>query len=147
MPDSLVSERGREQRRKGLTLWVFIFVQMNDFNWHAANTGVLSDLLSERRASEASKEKSYGSFRETHGVIEAKDDNLLSLPWPETSSQYVFLYFSITIAEDVIAGSAGPSSTSNIGRRKNRVGSGAWGRDVDEIVRGWSEVSALLLGY
>lgn len=51
-------------------------------------------------------------------MVGAKDDNLQSLPWPGASSQYMFLYFSITIAEDVIAGSAGPRLTSNIGRRK-----------------------------
>ena len=90
---------------------------MDDFNWHAGNTGVLNDLLSERQASKAGKEKSYGSFREMHGVIEAKDDNLLSLPWSGASSKYIFLYFSITIAEDVIAGSAGPGLTFRMGRR------------------------------
>ena len=108
-------------------MWVFIIVEMNDFNWYTANTGILSDLLSERQASKAGKEKSYGSFRELHGVIEAKDDSLLSLPWPGASSQCMFLYFSIMMAEDVIAGSAGPGSTSHIGRRKDRWEAVPWG--------------------
>ena len=146
MPVDLVSEGRAEWKWKGLTLWVFIVIKMNDFNWHAANTKILSDLLSERRASKAGKEKGYGYFRERHGVIGAKDDSLLSLPWLGASSQYIFLYFFITTAEDVIAGSAGPGSTSDIGRRKDKLESGTLRRDVDEIMRGWSAVSALLLG-
>ena len=107
---------------------------MNDFDRHAADTRVLSNLLSERRASKTGKEKTYG---EMHGAIEAEDGSLKSLPWPGASSQYIFLDLSIMVAEDVIAASAGPGS------RKNRLGSGALGIDVDEIVRGWSAVSAL----
>ena len=129
-----------------MTLWVFIVVEMNNFDWHAADTGVLSNLLSERRASKAGKEESYGSFREMHGAIVVEDGNLQSLQWPGASSQYIFLHSSIVNAEDVITRSAGPGSTSHKGRRKNRLGSGALGKDVDEIVRGWSALSALVLG-
>ena len=89
MPECPVSEWRGVGKWKGLTLWVFIVVEMDNFNWRAANTGVLSDLLSERRASKAGKEKGYGSFREMHGVIVAKDDSLLSLTWPGASSQYI----------------------------------------------------------
>ena len=45
-----------------MTLWVFIVIEMNDFDWYAADTRILSDLLSERRASKAGKKKSYQSF-------------------------------------------------------------------------------------
>lgn len=146
MPGGLISEGRAERKWKGLTLWVFIVVEMDDFNWHAANTRVLSDLLSERRASKAGKEKGYGYFRERHGVIGAKDDCLLSLPWPGASSQYIFLYFSITTAEDVML------AALDLDRRlvwegEDRLGNGTWRKYVDEIVRGWSAVSALLLGY
>lgn len=89
MPGGLVSEWRGERKWKQLTLWVFIVVEMHDFNWHAANTGILSNLLGERRASKAGKENSYGSFREMHGVIEAKDSCWLSLPWLGASSQYI----------------------------------------------------------
>ena len=132
-----------------MTLRVFIVVEMNDFDWYAAHTGVLSNSLSERRASKAGKEKSYRSFREMHDAIVAEGESLRSLrslPWPGASSEYIFLHLSIMAAENVIAASAGPRSTSRMGRRKKRLGSGAWGKDVDEIVRGWSAVSALLLG-
>ena len=130
-----------------MTLRVFIVVEMNDFDWHAAHTGILSNLLSERRASKAGKEKSYKSFRGMHGAIVAEDESLQSLPWPGTSSGYILLRLFIVAAENVITASAEPGSTSTMGRRKNRLGSGAWGKGVDEIVRGWSPVSALLLGY
>ena len=82
-----------------------------------------------------------------HGAIEAEDGSLQSLPWPGASSQYIFLDLSVVVAEDVIAASAGPGSMSHMGRKENRLGRGALEKDVDEIVRGWSAVSALLLGY
>ena len=102
-----------------MTLRVFIVLKTNDSDWHAANTGVLSDLLSERRASKAGKEKSYGPSPEMHGAIVIEDDSLLSLQWPGASSHNISLHFSTKIAEDVIAGSAGPGSSSNMGRSKN----------------------------
>ncbi len=110
-----------------MTLRVFIVVEMNDFDWYAAHTGVLSNSLSERRASKAGKEKSYRSFQEMHGAIVAEDESSRSLPWPGASSEYIFLHLSIMAAENVIAASAGPRSTSRMGRRKKRLGSGAWG--------------------
>ena len=88
-----------------MTLRVFIVVEMNDFDWYAAHTGVLSNLLSERRASKAGKEKSYRTFREMHGAIVAEDESLQSLPWPGASSRYIFLQLFIVAAENVIAGS------------------------------------------
>ena len=82
-----------------------------------------------------------------HGAIEAEGGSLQSLPWPGASSQYTFLDLSVMVAEDVIAASAGPGSTSHMGRRKYRLGSVALEKNVDEIVRGWSAVSALTGGY
>ena len=62
-----------------MTLRVFIVIEMDYFDWHAADTRVLSNLLSERRASKAGKEKSYGSLGEMHGAIVVEDDSLQSL--------------------------------------------------------------------
>ena len=77
-----------------------------------------------------------------HGAIEAEDGSLQTLPWPGASSQYI----SVMVAEDVITASAGPGLTSHMGRRRYRLGSVALEKDVDEIVRGWSAVSALTAG-